>query len=361
VSPFRAKVEEWLSRPVPERAINECLGISLALATEVGLQRVENQDRVAGLKLVSGKTNRAALFAAVVADGMGGMRDGGKCATIALATFLSELVSAPPGRLEELALNALICANEAVFAFAHGKGGTTLSAVLVEATGRAVVVHVGDSRVYSYGQSKKVQRWTTDDSLAEVVGGDGRELLQFAGMGSGIKPHVVELPNAADMVAITSDGIHYIEVKTFEQILLNASTPRSAAERLAALSKWCGGHDNGSLAVFDLKTAARGLGASLEPSVQLWDPFGTMTTIWIKPNGDRVEDAYPKQAPKTFGETPPIKNTPPAVEPSVTAPSGSSKSKQTEKQKRGKKGKQSKADVQLEIEIDHSPSSKKAE
>jgi hypothetical protein len=50
VNQFRCKVEGWLSRSVPERAINDCFGKSVALATDVGLERSENQDRVASME-----------------------------------------------------------------------------------------------------------------------------------------------------------------------------------------------------------------------------------------------------------------------------------------------------------------------
>jgi len=361
VSQFEAKVEEWLYRAVPERAINDCFGNSIALATDVGLHRTENQDRVAALRLISSKTNRAPLFAVAVADGMGGMRDGGKCAAIALSSFFATLVHLHSQRLDDLAREALNRANDAVFSFAGGKGGTTLSAILVDATGNAVVVHVGDSRVYSFGHRKKVERWTVDDSLAEVVGGEGRDLLQYAGMGEGIKPHVVMLHNLPDMVALTTDGIHFIETQTLEQILLHATSPRSASERLGALSRWCGGHDNASSALVDIQLAMRDLKTSQEPSVQLCDPFGTMTTIWIRTNGDVVGEDRPKQIPQAKTEVRAPEKGEAVPERPSNVQSANAKSKQNKKNSRTKKAKRNQEDVQLEIEIDQTPRSKKTE
>ena len=53
-----------------------------------------------------------------------------------------------------------------------------------------------------------------------------------------------------------------------------------AAERLLALSRWCGGHDNASLALINLKAQpaeARGF----DGGVQVWDPFAALTIAWL--------------------------------------------------------------------------------
>src|SRR5579871_5639257 len=79
---FQETVAAWLSRPVPERAQNQCFDLPAILATDIGLKREENQDRVAALRL-SAKQSSLPIIAVVVADGMGGMRDGARCATLA--------------------------------------------------------------------------------------------------------------------------------------------------------------------------------------------------------------------------------------------------------------------------------------
>lgn len=92
---------------------------------------------------------------------------------------------------------AVSAANESVFRFAGGKGGATLSAVVLGGGGAAFVAHVGDSRVYSFGPNMRVERLTKDDSLAEAVGGHGRELLQFIGMGPEMQPFISEIPSGS--------------------------------------------------------------------------------------------------------------------------------------------------------------------
>jgi serine/threonine protein phosphatase PrpC len=139
---FQEKIEAWLSRRAPERALNQCFGLSAVLATDIGLERTENQDRVAALKINARSPNGRPLIAVVVADGMRGMRDGAKCATLALSSFFYALISHRGDEIEKRATAAISYANNAVFSFAGGKGGATLSAILV-------IVHLGDSRIYS--------------------------------------------------------------------------------------------------------------------------------------------------------------------------------------------------------------------
>jgi len=85
---FQETAATWLSRPVPERDQNQCFDFPAVLATDIGLQRKENQDRVAALR-ISAKQSSQPIIAVVVADGMGGMRDGAKCATFAATKAFS--------------------------------------------------------------------------------------------------------------------------------------------------------------------------------------------------------------------------------------------------------------------------------
>lgn len=272
---FQQKIEKWLFREVPERAVLQPYDLpAVVLATDVGLQRTENQDRVAAFSIDGPNGDRLKVVAVV--DGMGGMRDGAKCATLALTSFFTGLASSR-GHIQQRAYRAISLANEAVFRFAGGKGGATLSAIVMDSRGTAYVVHLGDSRVYSFGHNSRVERLTKDDSLAEAVGGHGRELLQFVGMGPEMQPFLSEVPKETRNLAITSDGIHFIEAPTLQSVLLNSSTIRSAAERLAALARWCGGPDNASGAFIDLPLLAQEIHSPSLVSAQIWDPFGSLS------------------------------------------------------------------------------------
>jgi PPM family protein phosphatase len=278
---FQETVATWLSRPVPERSQNQCFDLPAILATDIGLQREENQDRVAALRL-SAKQSSLPIIAVVVADGMGGMRDGARCATLAVSSFFSALVRHRHQGLEQRAAAAIVHANDMVYAFAGGRGGATFSALLFDAGTPAVLINLGDSRIYSCGKGVKVERLTVDDSLEEAVGGHGRELLQFVGMGRGIRPHIRTVPSGVIELALTTDGVHYIDADTLASVLSHAPEPKAAAERLSALARWCGGHDNASLALIDLPSLSKPAARGQEGAVQIWDPFGSLAISWIR-------------------------------------------------------------------------------
>lgn len=134
----------WLSRAVPDRAQNQCFDLPAILATDIGLQREENQDRVAALRL-SARQSSQPIIAVVVADGMGGMRDGAKCATLAVSSFFQALVCHRHQGLEHRA--AAAHANDTVYAFAGGRGGATLSALLFDAGALPIIINLGDNIV----------------------------------------------------------------------------------------------------------------------------------------------------------------------------------------------------------------------
>src|ERR1700743_1651832 len=115
---FQEKIASWLSRAGPERSLNQCYGLPVILATDIGLQRSENQDRVAALRINSKTIAGRPLFAVAVADGMGGMREGGKCATLALSSFFYALTLYRGVDLRRRAEAAISHANDEVFKFA---------------------------------------------------------------------------------------------------------------------------------------------------------------------------------------------------------------------------------------------------
>ncbi|QRG09985.1 protein phosphatase 2C domain-containing protein (plasmid) [Xanthobacter dioxanivorans] len=341
---FQETVATWLSRPVPERAQNQCFDFPAILASDIGLQREENQDRVAALRL-SAKHSSQPVVAVVVADGMGGMRDGAKCATLAISSFFYALVRHRHQGLERRAVAAIAHANDAVYAFAGGRGGATFSAVLFDAGASPVIINLGDSRIYACGKGAKVERLTVDDSLEEAVGGTGRELLQFVGMGAGMRPHIRTVPSGAIELALTTDGIHYIDADTLASVLFHAPDSKAAADRLSALARWCGGHDNASMALVDLQALSMPSARGQDGGVQLWDPFGTMAVTWVREISE---------TPRPLAVAAPEAN-PPAM--NVEKPGGYRKERKGGRRPSKKTGqgiRPPKDDVQLEIQIEKS-------
>lgn len=340
---FQETVASWLSRSVPERAQNQCFDLPAVLATDIGLQREENQDRVAALHL-SAKQNSQPIIAVVVADGMGGMRDGAKCATLAVSSFFYALLRHRHRGLEQRAAAAAAYANDAVYAFAGGRGGATISALLFDTETQPVTINLGDSRIYAYGNGTKVQRLTVDDSLEEAVGGHGRELLQFIGMGPGMQPHIRTVPSGVTELALTTDGVHYIDADTLANVLFHAPDPKAAADRLSALARWCGGHDNASMALVNLKALSSATARNQDVGIQVWDPFGTMAISWLR----EISEAPPQAVAKPDGV--PSKASP---EQRGTYRKDRKAARQTFKKRRHDQ-RPPKEDLQLEIKIEGS-------
>lgn len=278
--PFQENLQTWLSRKLASSEQNHCFEIPLVLASDIGLVRTENQDRAAAL--YTGKKSINPLFVIAVADGMGGMRDGGICANLALSSFFHAIVQYRNLDVRARASEAIKEANNQVFDMYRGGGGSTLTAVLLDSFGTKIIVHLGDTRIYTFGLKKKVERHTTDDSLAEAVGGTGRELLQFVGMGESMQPKISEITHQEGFCAITTDGIHGIEEKTLTKILENSESIEQASERLNAVSKWCGGVDNSTSAIFDIAEISTAITKYESSGIRVWDSGGDLTTLWLR-------------------------------------------------------------------------------
>lgn len=275
---------KWLSRGVADKSTGSTARPSIAIATDIGLVRKENQDRVACMTF-SPKTNQGfPFFVVALSDGMGGMKDGAQCASRAIATFFSSLVRHKNVSFVDRMQSAALEANENVFAYSRGYGGATLTAVLVSLDGSAISLNVGDSRIYAEAgvERKFLDRLTVDDSLEEMVGGHGRDLLQYIGMGEGLKAHVKYVTPDFDKLLLTSDGVHFVHQKAMEDVFVNSLDPSQAVSRLSALARWSGGPDNASLAVLSIARIEKLLRENDAESLDVWDAFSELNLLWLK-------------------------------------------------------------------------------
>lgn len=236
-------------------------------------------------------------FAVVaVADGMGGMNDGAACATRTISSFFNALIRFRQKHPSDRLQLAAECANTEVSEFSNTKGGSTISAVLLTADQGVWTVNVGDSRVYALHQKKNVTRLTVDDSLEEALGGRGRELLQFIGMGLGIAPHVAQVPLDVNRLLVTSDGVHFIAPEILNDILRLTEKREDVVTQLIEYANWRGAPDNASLAVIDTHELISMLPSIEESGIELWNSFSELHVMWLRPN--QVEaDFRPEAAP----------------------------------------------------------------
>jgi len=343
------KLVRWLSRPTSDRGANIVTGLPITLITDVGMVRKENQDRVVAMKVNTTTASSKPFAVVALVDGMGGMWNGSECAIRALSAFLNTLIRFRHKMpLERLELAADI-ANMALYEISKGRGGATLSAVLVTSDQGAFTLNIGDSRIYAVvtgDRGEEVTRLTIDDSLEEIVGGNGKDLLQFVGMGVGLKPHVKVVPQNAKRILVSSDGVHFIRHDTLCDSLLYARDTKDVAEQLITLATWRGAPDNASLAVTSLPEFSKCLSENEETGIEIWDPYGALHIMWQK-----QEQADPQRAEARLSAPSDVspKNVPQPAVP-FTQPKSPKKSDKTRVSKGVKK--QSKSDLFPELTIE---------
>jgi serine/threonine protein phosphatase PrpC len=189
---------------------------------------------------------------------MGGMAEGGKCAEVALSTFLDVLTRREDLPLGQRTDTAARAANSEIHRRYRERGGTTLVAV-VFARSSIIGVSVGDSRLYAFHAGDQVRQLSTDDTVAgelNKMAGSKRsysgletfagQLTQFVGIGEAIQPRLYSLKKD-EAYLLTSDGAHSISPETLEQLVKFAKSPHDIVARLLNISKWCGGHDNATV------------------------------------------------------------------------------------------------------------------
>lgn len=245
---------EWFERPQPKSAVNPIAGFPIALGSDVGLRRDENQDRVA---VVRGLRNDP-FFLAMLCDGMGGMAEGAKSAALSISAFIEAFVAASDADLPNRMAIAASHSNMTVHEKYYGRGGATLSALAIGLNGNVECINIGDSRIYTYTKAG-IKQLTRDDTIAAQLpfntdfADHSNELLQYIGMGPGIALNSISIPSADRVqTLLTSDGLHFVGDAVLESILKQNAGESASLARYLALSKWYGGHDNASCISFNL-------------------------------------------------------------------------------------------------------------
>jgi PPM family protein phosphatase len=221
--------------------------IPVTWASTAGLHRKENQDRV-----LAGR-NPSGVSIAVLADGMGGLEDGGRAAIIAASAVAARALQSRINRVAALAEDAIHFANQQVFSALGGRGG---AAVVLAAWAGAefAVVHAGDARAYAIDHEGFPLQLTVDDTVAGQFERLGRErpahpnrgLLQFVGVGSDLEVRAQGLVTRPRGVILTSDGVHGMPGEVFRWAVHTATHLQALTDRLVLMSDWNGGTDNAS-------------------------------------------------------------------------------------------------------------------
>jgi serine/threonine protein phosphatase PrpC len=247
-------IYSWMQGTFKEKGANSVAGKS-ALGSTRGRVRNENQDRAAVVMVSPNPSLSVPVQVAVLCDGIGGLRNGAEAATLAISSFISQLVHLTDGNIHGFLERAANFSNREVYSAYNGKGGCTLSAVSITASGVVDFVNYGDSRIYRYNAESLIQL-TTDDTLdGQLAKMDRRavnsfpefkHLVQFIGM-----EDRVESSSASgfkfenhDRLLIASDGAYDVDSPTMQKILANSTSAEDGVKKLLLISEWLGGKDN---------------------------------------------------------------------------------------------------------------------
>lgn len=284
------RLKKWFLRKTPSSGVRRVQPIFSALASDIGIGREENQDRVALVR--SFDFNGDPYTLALISDGMGGMKDGGVCAATTMAAFLASFFvrSKRQGRIGEWLSNAALDANRVVFDMYSGRGGATLSVLLLRNDGNGGILNIGDTRVYGCDGASLMQL-TIDDTIAGQLGDKvgslkGRnELLQFVGMGKDLDPHYLSfMSSGLKSFVLTTDGVHYLDKGLMRDVVVNAEDVGVSVRRLVEVAKWCGGRDNCSSIIVSIESAWDPISLDdLDGGLcEIWDSFGDLQLYQVE-------------------------------------------------------------------------------
>ena len=237
----------------------------LALKSDIGQKRNENQDRVR-IGMIG---NDSAL--AVVCDGMGGANSGSLASEIAINAVFDKIAgnyreNADENSIRNLMLTSVSAANALVYQESVDKEenngmGTTCVAALVRGK-QVFVANVGDSRAYLLTQGG-ISQITQDHTLVEMLYEQGqlsREeadshsmknvITKAVGVEKDIDTDYFEIENDGNFtVLLCSDGLYnYCDNELLYNTVFGQNLDE-AASKLVAHANLEGGRDNITIAL----------------------------------------------------------------------------------------------------------------
>lgn len=301
---IKLQVQDWLCRKIARVGVREVIGMPVAIGSDIGNVRQENQDKAVVLR-AQVSANKF-FIVGVLCDGMGGMSNGQDCASLAVASFISSCIRNRNRSVKERLHQGAVSANIDVYQKYKGDGGATLSAFILDSDGNFEAINVGDSRIYAVRMGS-LDQFSVDDTIAGQLNHQlspshlSNKLLQFIGIGEDLEPHLIDMPavNELEKVLLTSDGVHYLDHGTLRSISVQNVPPIELSKRLLHVAKWCGGHDNSTvIALSDFNSFFNSSDNVKTGTVQLWDAFGDVQFIGIEKNQQNdPKEQTPKNNP----------------------------------------------------------------
>jgi len=205
----------------------------------------------------------------VVADGMGGHKNGEIASELAIRTIVGYILTEiytpmmslnpQPGELsfKEIFLSGIEKANTEILKKSYG-GGTTVTAVLIVGE-QMTIAHVGDSRVYSVDKEGNLEALTRDHSLVRrlqelgqitpeeaAVHPQRNVLYRALGQGEPFEPEVISTsrPDGGSLL-VCSDGLWSIVTQeVISGIIKSGKSPQQICDKLIDAANDTGGPDN---------------------------------------------------------------------------------------------------------------------
>lgn len=258
------------------------VGVSVGMASDVGMVRGLNEDSVGALELTNilQSVSRPSGFY-MVADGMGGHEAGEEASKIAIEHITGKIIQAfnengveSGKKNRQLLEDAVFSANEEIFERAKSKNNNMGSTITIAylAKNRAHILNIGDARAYLFSQ-KKLKLITEDHSLVfrlhkigqlkynEIPGHPQSHQILCALGEPDLKQSLDNLRNEAnhpyffdiklkkgDGLLLCTDGLwQMIQDSEMEQILCKYPEPQRAVDEMVKIANQNGGDDNISL------------------------------------------------------------------------------------------------------------------
>lgn len=264
-------IKDGTTRPLSAETVISRQNEHLAFgqSTDVGLVRTNNQDASLALFFTSRSAEENADFGLfVVADGMGGHRDGEKASAIATRVVASAVTSnvylpiltgvnsSERLPISEALITAVQKANQEVIRYVE-EGGTTVTAMAIIGD-LAYIAHVGDSRAYLLTKDG-LEQITRDHSLVqrlieldqlnkdEAAEHPQRNVLYRAlGQNETLEVDTLtrRLPPNSRLLLCTDGLWNCVEERDIYEIAMNAADPQQACDKLVAMANAKGGTDN---------------------------------------------------------------------------------------------------------------------
>ncbi len=244
--------------------------MKISSKTDKGVVRSNNEDSLLTIPPWNSLaiSKKACLF--LVADGMGGQKAGEIASKIAVEFTASWFKKSDLDEITtDLVEDLINSANEQVWEYsrAHPETngmGTTFSSLLIKGN-KAIIGHIGDSRIYRLRNNELVQL-TNDHSivgeqlrLGKITPEEARVhpargiLSKVLGARQFIKADIFETEiQLNDEFVLCTDGVYSMIDGEKINLLIKCNSPETLASKLVDASNEAGGNDNSTVIAFKL-------------------------------------------------------------------------------------------------------------